>query len=113
MRNWNAPFCPLFHPITQKPIHGYYSMVAFNQLYQLGNQVETQCDTEELYVLAASNGKQNRLLISNLTGKDQKLELNGVDLTAARFYVIDQERLLSWAPNADIVEKNMVLLIEW
>lgn len=113
MRNWNAPFCPLFHPITQKPIHGYYSMVAFNQLYQLGNQVETQCDTEELYVLAASNGKQNRLLISNLTGKDQKLELNGVDLTDARFYVIDQERLLSWAPNADIVEKNMVLLIEW
>jgi hypothetical protein len=79
----------------------------------LGNQVETQCDTEELYVLAASNGKQNRLLISNLTGKDQKLELNGVDLTDARFYVIDQERLLSWAPNADIVEKNMVLLIEW
>jgi hypothetical protein len=113
MRNWNAPFCPLFHPITQKPIHGYYSMVSFNQLYQLGNQVETQCDTEELYVLAASNGKQNRLLISNLTGKDQKLELNGVDLTDARFYVIDQERLLSWAPNADIVEKNMVLLIEW
>ena len=113
MRNWNAPFCPLFHPVTQKPIHGYYSMVAFNQLYQLGNQVETQCDTEELYVLAASNGKQNRLLISNLTGKDQKLELNGVDLTDARFYVIDQERLLSWAPNADIVEKNMVLLIEW
>ena len=41
------------------------------------------------------------------------LELEGVDLTDARFYVLDQQRLLSWAPNANQIENNAVILIEW
>ena len=51
MRTANAPYCPLFNPITHKPIHGYYSMVAFNTLYRLGTQVESVCDTDALYTL--------------------------------------------------------------
>ena len=108
-----APYCPLFDIRTHKPIHGYYAMVAFNTLYQLGNQVELVCDTDGLYAVAASDGTRHALVISNLTGQLQSLTCEGVDLSHARYYVLDQERLLSWAPHALRIAPNTVLLIEW
>ena len=113
MRISDAPYCPLFNPITCKPIHGYYAMVAFNTLYQLGSQAETVCDTDELYALAASDGRCHAMMVSNLTGAWQELHIEGVDLTGARYHVIDNERLLSWAPNAKWIAPNSVVLIEW
>ena len=111
MRTVIAPYCPLFNPITHKPIHGYYSMVAFNTLYQLGMQAEVSCDTESLYVLAATNGKCHALMLSNLTGEKQELNIEGVDLSNARWHVIDQERLLSWSAPKKTLENNEVVLI--
>ena len=114
MRISNAPYCPLFNPITSKPIHGYYSLVAFNTLYQLGTQAATTCDTEALYVLAATDGNRHAMMISNLTGAWQELNIEGVDLNGTRFHIIDNERLLSWAPgNTKWLNNNSVLLIEW
>ena len=113
MRTVNAPFCPLFNPITHKPIHGYYSMVAFNTLYRLGTQVRTVCDTEGLYALAAADGKHGALLLSNLSGEKLPLAVTGVDLSHARYHVIDNERLLSWSPAVSSIEKNQVILVEW
>ena len=106
-------YAPLFDFRTSTPTGTYYSMVAFNHLYQLGTQVAVENDTEGLYALAATNGKKHALLISNLTGTTQELALEGVDLTDAHIYVIDQQRLMSWAPNADRIDNNAVLLIEW
>ena len=40
------------------------------------------------------------------------MRIEGVDLAAARYHVIDQERLLSWSAAADKIENNQVLLIE-
>ena len=113
MRTANAPYCPLFSPITHRPIQGYYSLVAFNALYTLGREMGTACDTEGLYVLAAQNGEGHALLLSNLTGAAQPLCLEGVDLEGARYHVIDDEHLLSWSPAVSSIEKNQVLLIEW
>jgi len=113
MRSNTAPYCPLFDIKTHKPIHAYYSLVAFNQLYRLGMQVCCECSDERMYVLAASDGKRNAVMISNLTGSAKRLEIEGVDLASARYYVIDQERLLSWCPNADVIANNSVMLIEW
>ena len=113
MRTNTAPYCPLFDIKTHKPIHGYYSLAAFNRLYRLGTQVESSVDTEDLYVLAASNGSKNAMLISNLTGSDQELSFEGIDLANAYYYILDQERLLSWAPNARVIPNNAVILIEY
>ena len=113
MRCSSAPYCPLFDIITKKPIHSYYSMVAFNTLYKLGTQVETLCDTEDLYVLAASDGESSAMMISNLTGTKQELNFEGIDLSKARYHVIDDKRLLSWAPGAKEILNNEVVLIEW
>ena len=113
MRTTNAPYCPLFDIRTHKPIHAYYSMVAFNTLYKLGTQVETVCDNDRLYAVAASDGTHHALMLSNLTGERQALTVEGVDLSNARYHVIDQERLLSWSPAVSSIENNTVLLIEW
>ena len=113
MRTNNAPYCPLFDIKTHKPIHAYYSMVAFNQLYKLGTQVAHECDNARLYAVAATNGKRNCLMLSNLTGEAQELNIEGVDLTDARWYILDQERLLSWSAPVKTMENNDVVLIEF
>ena len=113
MRIANAPFCPLFNCITSKPIHAYYVMVAFNTLYKLGMQAKALCDTENLYVLLATNGKKNALFLANATGKSQELCIEGADLTDARWTIIDNERLLSWSPAVKALAPNDVVLVEW
>ena len=113
MRTANAPFCPLFNPITHKPIQAYYSMVAFNTLYKLGTQVETSCDIPGVYALCATDGNKSALLISNLSGNELELDILGIDLTDARYSVIDDVRLLSWSPATKKIEKNAVYLIEF
>ena len=88
-------------------------MVAFNHLYKLGTQVQLKCDTDKLYAVAAANGKKNALVISNLTGETQSLNIEGVDLSDARFSVIDDNRLLSWSPAVSEIQNNEVYLIEF
>ena len=102
-----------FFDPKQKLSQAYYDMVAFNNLYKLGTEVETISDTEKLHVLSASNGRKHSLLISNLTGHTEKLSIEGVDLENARISVIDDKRLLSWAANANEIENDAVMLIEW
>jgi len=68
---------------------------------------------ERLYTLAASNGKKNAAMIVNLTGAKQELNLEGVDTENAKYYIIDQERLLSWIPHAKEIDNNAVILVEW
>ena len=113
MRTNTAPYCPLFDIRTHKPIHAYYSLAAFNRLYRLGSQAALECDTEDLYAVAATNGRKHAVMIANLTGKSQSLTLEGIDLSDARYYVIDNERLLSWTPHAETIENNAVVLIEF
>jgi hypothetical protein len=52
-------------------------------------------------------------MIANCTEKAQELSLEGVDLSDARIYMIDQRHLLSMAFDADRIANNTVLLIEW
>ena len=93
--------------------HGYYAFAAFSALYKLGQQIELTLDTEDVYAVCASNGEQNAIMISNVSGKAQVLEIEGVDLSKARWSAIDNQRLLSWSPAVKEIENNQVLLIEW
>lgn len=113
MRTNTAPYCPLFDIRTHKPLHAYYAMVAFDHLYRLGQQASLVCDCPGLYAMAATNGQQHALLLSNLSGKAQPLCIEGVDTAHARCYVLDDAHLLSWAPHARVIENNAIYLIEW
>ena len=112
-RRGGSAYGGLFDPYTFKPWHAYYALVAFDRLYKLGDEVYTECDTDGVYVVAASDGESNALLISNISGKETELSISGVDLRCARYHVIDQPRLLSWSPAVQRIENNEVLLIEW
>ena len=52
-------------------------------------------------------------MISNLSGTTQELNIEGVDLSKAKYHVIDQERLLSWSPAVRKLAPNDVVLVEW
>ena len=105
----------LFAPLTGEPVCTYYSFVAFGRLYALGTQVECRIDCAQsgLYAVAATDGRKNALMISNQTGEAQPLQIEGVDLSEARIYTIDQRHLLSMAFDADEIKNDTVLLVEW
>ena len=112
MRTDTAPYCPLFDIKSHRPIHAYYSLVAFNELYKLGTQVETTCDVDRLYVLAASDGENHALMLANLSGSVQPLNIDGLDLNKAHIYELSQSGKLAWTPNADSIPNHTVMLIE-
>lgn len=66
----------MFNPMTKLPYPAYYSFVAFNRLYQLGQQVELTMDDEDLCAVAARNDKEACLVISNPSGEDKELNLD-------------------------------------
>ena len=111
-RMQGSDYAALFDPYTHKPFHAYYALAAFNELYKLGDQVELVCDTDELYAVAASNGEHHAILVSNITGDVQSLNIEGVDLSGAHWYLIDNTRLLSWSAPLNKIGNNEVVLIE-
>lgn len=113
MKNTNSSFCPLFDIKTKKPIHAYYSLVAFNQLYKLGKQIRSESDNARVYAVGATDGKKYALMIANLSGEKQELKIEGADLRDARIYEIGDAGALAWAPGCGDIENNRVMLIEW
>ena len=57
--------------------------------------------------------QKNAIMISNLTGQKQTLEILGADLSDVRWYIIDDQRLLSWAPELKSIPNNSVVLVEF
>lgn len=81
----------LFNPLTFEPFATYYSLKAFGELYAMGTQVECQCDNPDVYALAATDGKRNGILLSNI-GEDTVLTLHCS--ANAKVYRIDKEYLM-------------------
>ena len=108
---YNAFFAPCASGVELG--HAYYAFAAFATLQKLGHQVALDCDTEEVYALCASNGENHAIMISNISGSAQKLNIEGVDLSNARWHILDDRRLLSWSAPLNTVENNTVLLIEF
>ncbi len=83
----------LFNPDTWEPYLAYYAMAMFNDAYKLGHEVATESDCDDLYVLGAKNDDGKAVLIlANLTGKDQAVELalSGVCTDGAEMLFIDR-----------------------
>ncbi|MBQ7574222.1 MAG: hypothetical protein IJT23_08180 [Clostridia bacterium] len=64
----------LFNPMTYEPLCTYYGFKAFGNLYKLGTQVMAKSDTEDVYVLAGTDGEKCGVLISNI-GQDTPITL--------------------------------------
>lgn len=99
----------MFNPMTAKPLPAYYAFPAFNELYRLGTQVEAVCDTENVYAVAARNGKDGFIMISNIGG-EVPLELD-FDGTVTKCTVLDGERYLEEIPTPAVIPANTVLCL--
>ena len=66
----------LFNPMTYEPYCTYYSLKAFGKLYAMENQVDVSGDRGDgLYAMAATNGKERGILITNI-GEEKEIETN-------------------------------------
>ena len=106
-----AFFTELKYPI--RPTHAYYSFAAFASLYNIGTEVKLERDADGVYALCAYNGNSGAIMIANVSGEKQSLDISGADLSGARWHVLDDRRLLSWTPALTDIDDNSVVLIEF
>ena len=85
----------LFNPMTYEPYCTYYSFKAFGKLYAMENQVEITGDLGDgLYAMAATNGCERGILITNI-GEEKEIKTNlGRGYTA---YRIDEKHFMTKA----------------
>ena len=81
----------LFNPLTFEPFTTYYGFKAFGKLYKLGTQVRSECDSQDVYVTAATDGDKKGVLIANI-GEDTEITTN-LD-AGMRVYLIDDEHMM-------------------
>ena len=83
----------LFHPMDHSVTREYYTFVAFNRLYQLGNAVSTVTDGAELYALAATGGTQQAAMIVNATRENRAVSVEGIPARMVKLQWIDEDRM--------------------
>ena len=74
----SAPY-QFFTGIFEKsgfPTKTYSSFLCFNKLYKLGSEIESICEGENLYAVAAKNENKLAVFISNYEGESGVIKLN-------------------------------------
>ena len=85
----------MFNPMTQLPLPTYYSFMAFNELYRLGNECRVDVkNSDGLYICAARNERHGAIMITNPTDEDVALELD-FEGEVFECKIIDEGRNLS------------------
>ena len=59
----------LFSFETGEPYPAYYSLTAYNRLYELKNQTKLECDNDEIIAVAAANGGTGCMVVTNPTAE--------------------------------------------
>lgn len=80
---YNGIFERTINWFDAQPLHGYYAMKAFSNLYKLKNQVESTGGDKEVYILSASDDKDfaTMLAVRDYAGKIE-IQVKGTDKTA-------------------------------
>jgi hypothetical protein len=84
-------YAGFFHPITYNTTCVYEVFRAFGRLYEMGNQAELICDSEEVVALASTNGRECGVIITNPTDEDKTVLTNLDD--GFKAYIIDENNL--------------------
>ena len=69
----------LFGPTTYrqgKPSIAYYSVMAFNHVYKLGDEIEVNSDDKDLLTVASTDGKATAIFLVNNSNEDKKVEIS-------------------------------------
>ena len=107
-----SPYAGVFNPLTLEPFCTYYSFAAFGELYAMENQAECESDTENISVIAAANGDNKGIIISNTAGKDVEIKTN-IE-SDMKVYLIDEKHHMTktyLAPDIFTLKKDQVVFI--
>ena len=99
----NTGFNGLFAPYTYKTLKSYYALTNFTSLYELKNEVYSESDDNELYVIAASDGEKERAIFTfynfELTRGYEKLEIEIKNRAKKyRMLLLDKDNTLNEIP---------------
>lgn len=89
-------FCGLFNEYTAECERPYYSFYSFGHLYMLGKEVLCSDDKDGIYTLAATNGNEHAVILTNYATDDTTctLELKNVGAgKAVEIRMIDDDRI--------------------
>ena len=103
----------LFHPMTYQPLCAYYGFKAYGKLYALGTQIESVCDNENVYAVAAKGDAGKGIVIANI-GEDTDVSVN-LGKTG-KLFVIDDDNFFTEKGETDgcfSMKKNQVVYIEF
>ncbi len=101
----------MFNPITYKPFCLYYGFKAFGELYALGNEVECEIESENIYALAATDGKSQGVVIANM----DKVQTIKTNLSGYDVYLVDETHNLEkveFDSSCFTIEENQVVYLK-
>ncbi len=104
-------YCGLFDPRWRKPFVTYDAFLSFGELYALGTQVAVEGAGEGLFATAATDGKDNAILLANIgEAKEISLALDGKYYAYA---ITDDTRMKPVAFRSECfkVEKDTVVFL--
>lgn len=88
----------IISPGDYKRLKGYYTFLAFSNLVKLGQYVKCDYTKDDIYVCAATDGKDGAIMLTHYADLDEgemktvKLDLSGISDFTAEVYVTDAER---------------------
>lgn len=107
-----SSYSGMFNPLSYEPFCIYYTFAAYGELYAMGDKVICESDTEKIRAIAASDGINKGVLITNTTGADVEIETNiFADL---KVYIIDEKNHMSKKyldPKCFVLKKDQVAFI--
>ena len=98
---------------TFEPSNVYYTFKAFGHLYSLGEPATATCDCKKVYATAATNGKDNAVMITNVDCRDHTIKTNLTGNVEA--YLIDKDNLMEKVeinPSEFDLKENQVIFIK-
>ena len=95
-----STYCGLFDFTSHDVYKAYYAFYGFNKLYQLGREVFSCAEGENLYVCGAKGQSRCGLLMVNRNTEHTEinLELKGAELSSGECWAIDQEHAFEKIP---------------
>ena len=112
----NGVFNGLYNPLTFTPFKAYYVLKAFNELYNLENQVYVNCEENSISCVAAVKGDEKAIVITN-TGEKKTFEIQSDVMETFALYRISEksdlefENSVSLSGKIKIGEFETILLI--
>lgn len=102
--------------IVSERLKGYYIFRMFNELYKLGNCVETESKGEYIYACAAKNEEKAAVMVTYYSDKDEaeneevRVDLSGIKGGKVKVYRHDNEHDMELVREEEIAKDGSVVL---